>query len=120
RPRPAIPLTDRTPPLHSQPKELRRALTLWWRRLMPDYTHSRFPVMSRRGVLASGTAASAFFFSSGALAQGRGQSRSYEPARRLANVDHAVVYRSDTEMVGWPHIMGYWNIGDGEILQQVT
>jgi hypothetical protein len=71
-------------------------------------------------VLVSGTATSALFFSNAAMAQSGAQSGSFEPARRLSNVDHAVVYRSDTEMVGWPHIMGYWNIGDGEILQQVT
>jgi hypothetical protein len=23
-------------------------------------------------------------------------------------------------MVGWPHTMGYWNMGNGELLQQVT
>jgi len=46
--------------------------------------------------------------------------RTYAAPRRLSNVDHLVVYRRENEMVGWPHTMGYWNMGGGELLQQVT
>jgi len=46
--------------------------------------------------------------------------RNYAAPRRLGNVDHLVVYRRENEMVGWPHTMGYWNMGGGELLQQVT
>ena len=77
--------------------------------------------ISRRAALVAGSAASTALFATTALAQGTiGLVRSYSPPRRLANVDHAVVYRREDEMAGWPHVMGYWNFGDGELLQQVT
>ncbi len=31
-----------------------------------------------------------------------------------------VVYRRENEFAGWPHTMGWWNLGNGELLQQVT
>jgi hypothetical protein len=46
--------------------------------------------------------------------------RSFAAPRRISNVDHQVVYRRENEFAGWPHTMGFWNMGDGEILQNVT
>src|SRR5690606_40481578 len=76
--------------------------------------------ISRRSALTGGSAFTTLLMASPVLAQASGVVRSYEPARRLANVDHAVVYRREDEMAGWPHTMGYWDFGDGELLQQVT
>lgn len=74
---------------------------------------------SRRSALMGGGAASLFMFASAARA-GSGPVRIFAPPRRVANVDHKVVYRRENEFVGWPHTMGYWNLGNGELLQQVT
>jgi hypothetical protein len=49
-----------------------------------------------------------------------GPIRTYQPEMRLRDVDHVVVYRREDEMVGWPHVMGFWNLGGGELLQQVS
>ncbi len=87
---------------------------------MIDRSGAQLAPMTRRRALVGGTAASTLLLASGARAQPSGRVRSYEPARYLTDVDHAVVYRRNTEMVGWPHVMGFWNMGDGEILQQVT
>lgn len=76
--------------------------------------------ISRRSALTGGSAFTTLLMASPVLAQASGVVRSYEPARRLTNVDHAVVYRREDEMAGWPHTMGYWDFGDGELLQQVT
>ena len=73
--------------------------------------------LSRRTIL-SGSAAGLLLLP--AAARSAAVIRRYAAPRQLANVDHAVVYRRETEMVGWPHVMGFWNLGDGEILQQVT
>lgn len=35
-------------------------------------------------------------------------------------MDHAVVYRREDEFCSWPHTMGFWNMGDGELLQNFT
>ncbi len=76
--------------------------------------------LTRRAALMGGSAASMFLFASTAFAgAGAGPITIYAPPRKLTNVDHAVVYRRDTEFAGWPHVMGYWNMGDGEILQQI-
>lgn len=37
--------------------------------------------------------------------------------RQLPGVDHDVVYRREDEFCSWPHTMGFWNMGDGELLQ---
>ena len=87
--------------------------------------------LTRRRVLAAGTVGAGtlgalplgagLLLSTAARAQIRpGPSNAYLPPRRLADVDHAVVYRREDEMADWPHTMGYWNFGDGELLQQVT
>jgi hypothetical protein len=77
--------------------------------------------MSRRGAIMAGGAASTLFMGSLARAQGApGIIRSYAAPRKLTDVDHAVVYQRGDEFSGWPHTMGYWNFGNGEILQQVT
>ncbi len=76
--------------------------------------------ITRRGALMGGSAASLFMFASAASGAPGGPIKLFAPPRRLTNVDHAVVYRRETEMVGWPHTMGYWNLGNGELLQQVT
>lgn len=75
---------------------------------------------TRRNAMKSGVAASLMTYAASVSAQaGGGRIRDYAPPRRLANVDHKVVYRKENEFAGWPHVMGYWNIGDGEILQQI-
>lgn len=72
--------------------------------------------LTRRSAVGGGSALALLL-----PAMARGQTiRSYAAPRRLGNVDHLVVYRRENEMVGWPHVMGYWNMGDGELLQQVT
>lgn len=76
--------------------------------------------ISRRAALRWGSAAGMLLSSSLSQAASASMIRAYAPSRRLTNVDHAVVYRRETEMVGWPHTMGYWNLGNGELLQQVT
>src|SRR5690606_11450871 len=77
--------------------------------------------LTRRTTLAGGLAGGAMLAATAAGAQGSAAViRRYAAPRRLAGVDHAVVYRRENEMVGWPHVMGYWNMGDGELLQQVT
>ncbi|MBN8831925.1 MAG: exo-alpha-sialidase [Sphingomonadales bacterium] len=47
-------------------------------------------------------------------------SRRLAPPRRLANVDHQIVYRREDEFCSWPHTMGFWDMGDGELLQNFT
>lgn len=74
--------------------------------------------LTRRSALAAGSVASLLFCSSVARAAS-GLARFAKP-RQIANVDHLVVYRRENEFVGWPHTMGYWNLGEGELLQQVT
>jgi hypothetical protein len=77
--------------------------------------------LTRRTTLAGGLAGGAMLAATAAGAQGSAAViRRYAAPRRLAGVDHAVVYRRENEMVGWPHVMGFWNMGDGELLQQVT
>jgi hypothetical protein len=77
--------------------------------------------LSRRSMLSSGSAAGLLLLPAAAGAQrSTAIIRRYAAPRQIRNVDHQVVYRRDTEMVGWPHVMGFWNLGDGEILQQVT
>src|SRR5690606_12014268 len=75
---------------------------------------------TRRGALIAGSALTTLLACSSALAQAGGVVRSYAPPRRLNDVDHAIVYRREDEMTGWPHVTGFWNFGDGELLQQVT
>lgn len=76
--------------------------------------------ISRRRALVAGAFASASLWPALARAQATGSIRAYAPELKLRDVDHAVVYRREDEMVGWPHIMGFWNFGNGELLQQVT
>ena len=77
--------------------------------------------VSRRGALMGGSAAGLSMFAlMGSPSWAAGEIKTFVPPRRLANVDHAVVYRRDNEFTGWPHVMGYWNLGNGELLQQVT
>ncbi len=72
--------------------------------------------LTRRSALAGGSALALLV-----PAMARGQLiRRYAAPRRLRDADHMVVYRREKEFVGWPHTMGFWNMGDGEILQQVT
>jgi len=75
---------------------------------------------TRRHALAGGSGLSALLWATALRGQPGGLIRSYLPPRRLSEVDHAVVYRREDEFTGWPHVMGYWNFGDGELLQQVT
>jgi hypothetical protein len=48
---------------------------------------------------------------------GAGLIKSYIAPRQLKNVDHAIVYRRENEFCAWPHISGFWNMRDGELLQ---
>jgi hypothetical protein len=83
-------------------------------------TGSLFP-LSRRGALLGGTAGAGLLVSSLARAQVRpAPNAAFLPPLKLAEVAHAIVYRRENEMTGWPHVMGYWNLGNGELLQQVT
>jgi len=77
--------------------------------------------MSRRAALMGGGAAgSLVLLSPFAHAQGRaGAIETYAAPRRLSGVDHAVVYRREDEFTGWPHTSGFWDFGDGELLQNV-
>ena len=76
--------------------------------------------MSRRAALAGGTAVGGTLFAGLTRAQAPAIVKGYDEPRKLTDVDHQVVYRREDEMVGWPHVMGYWNFGNGEMLQQVT
>lgn len=77
--------------------------------------------LTRRKAMIGGSMAAGLLVSLQARAQSAaGSIRSYAPPRRLTDVDHMVVYRREDEMVGWPHVMGYWDFGNGELLQQVT
>ena len=76
--------------------------------------------ITRRSALIGGSALTTMLMYSTAHAQTDGLVRTYSPPRKLTDVDHAIVYRREDEMTGWPHTMGYWNFGDGELLQQVT
>jgi hypothetical protein len=74
---------------------------------------------TRRSALLGGSAASALLLAATARAQPPGLGAFVAP-RKLTNVDHAVVYRREDEFTGWPHTMGYWDFGNGELLQNVT
>jgi len=74
--------------------------------------------LTRRNALAAGSLGSLLLYSSASRAASTIER--FARPRQVANVDHLVVYRRDNEFVGWPHTMGYWNIGEGELLQQVT
>jgi len=76
--------------------------------------------LTRRAALIGGSATAATLVAAAASAQGPAIVHAYAVPRKLAHVDHAVVYRREDEFTGWPHTMGYWNFGDGELLQQVT
>lgn len=76
--------------------------------------------MTRRGALAGASAGALSLLATTAKGQAPAIIRSYAAARQLPNVESMVVYRREDEFTGWPHVMGYWNFGDGEILQQVT
>jgi hypothetical protein len=73
--------------------------------------------LTRRSALSGGAAFGALLWSSGASAE---LIRRYAPPRAVREVEHLVIYRREDEMVGWPHTMGWWNMGNGELLQQVT
>ena len=74
--------------------------------------------VSRRSAMIGGTAMGGALLSGMAQAQVPASSDAWKSPRKLTDVDHMVVYRREDEMVGWPHVMGYWNFDDGEILQQ--
>ena len=82
--------------------------------------HNRFN-LSRRGALAGMSGAGAAMVGAPVFAQQRPPAGVdwYGQPRKLSDVDHAIVYRREDEFTGWPHVMGFWNFGDGEILQQV-
>lgn len=75
-------------------------------------------IITRRSMLIGSSIAGAFLFASVARAQrGAGLIRAYTPPRRLEKVDHAVVYRRENEFCAWPHTSGFWDLGNGELLQ---
>lgn len=83
---------------------------------MAHQIHSKGTALSldRRSALRGGGAFVALLASSRAIAAIPG---SFHAPVRLNRVDHAIVYRREHEFSGWPHVRGYWNFGDGEILQ---
>jgi hypothetical protein len=73
--------------------------------------------MSRRA-LVGGSAAGMLLLPSIVRAQARsGLIRAYAAPRQLKQVDHAIVYRREDEFCGWPHTSGFWDLGNGELLQ---
>jgi hypothetical protein len=77
--------------------------------------------VTRRSTLLGGSALGGLLLASMAGSRTSAAAiKQFSPPRRIKNVDHMVVYRRENEMVGWPHTMGYWNMGNGELLQQVT
>lgn len=81
---------------------------------------SKLGAVTRRGALLGGAASSALFLASSAGAKAPALIRSYAAPRKIVDVEHAVVYQRGDEFTGWPHVMGYWNLGNGELLQNVT
>ncbi len=80
-------------------------------------TNSGF-ALSRRKALLWGSLAGSLLFAD--LAWGRaGPNLAKFSAlpRKLAGVDHAVVYRREDEFSGWPHTTGFWNLGGGQLIQ---
>ena len=74
--------------------------------------------MTRRNALIGGSAAGMLLLPAIARAQkGAALVRRFAAPRRLAHVDHAVVYRREDEFCGWPHTSGFWDMGKGELLQ---
>ncbi len=73
--------------------------------------------LTRRGLLEAGSAVGLVMASS--MARAAETAGRFVRPRRIADVEHLVLYRRDDEFAGWPHVMGYWNMGDGEILQQI-
>ncbi|MEI9852740.1 MAG: hypothetical protein WDN24_19875 [Sphingomonas sp.] len=71
------------------------------------------------GSLVGGGAAAlgAALLSGAARAQSAAILGGHAAPRRLAAVDHAIVYRREDEFTSWLHTMGFWNMGDGELLQ---
>lgn len=45
--------------------------------------------------------------------------RQFARPRPATDVEHAVVYRRDDEFTSWPHTMGFWETGSGELVQCV-
>ncbi|MEI9852742.1 MAG: sialidase family protein [Sphingomonas sp.] len=39
------------------------------------------------------------------------------PRGSSRHVDNQIVYRREDEFASWPHTMGFWDMGDGELLQ---
>lgn len=79
------------------------------------------PAMTRRNILAAGSATGLLLLP--VLARSQSPvivSKAYSPPRRIANVDHQVVYRREDEFCSWPHTMGFWDMGGGELLQNFT
>ncbi|MBT2188214.1 sialidase family protein [Sphingobium nicotianae] len=76
--------------------------------------------LSRRGALVGGSAAGGLLLATAASAQRSAAIIRRYAAPRQVKADHAVVYRRENEFAGWPHTMGFWNLGDGEIVQYVT
>lgn len=71
--------------------------------------------LTRRGALAGGLLLAAGASARAGAATG---GRFFQP-RRIEDIDHQVVYRREDEFAGWPHTSGFWNFGDGELLQNV-
>ena len=76
--------------------------------------------LTRRGALAGVSAAGTLLLSAPSWAQrSAAVVRAYAPPRRIA-ADHAVVYRREDEFTGWPHTSGFWDMGNGELLQNFS
>ena len=74
--------------------------------------------ISRRKALLGGSVAGSLLFTQMALARtGPNLAKFATAPRQLSNVDHAVVYQRQDEFSGWPHTSGFWDLGDGRLLQ---
>jgi len=90
---------------------------------MPDHEVAEEPGirLTRRNALAGGSMLGALLLPGLARAQGSAAIiKSYAAPRRPTDVDHQTVYRREDEFCSWPHTMGFWNMGDGELLQNFT
>ncbi|MBN8831924.1 MAG: exo-alpha-sialidase [Sphingomonadales bacterium] len=74
-------------------------------------------IITRRTALVGGSALGALLLPGAAQAAGPALIRRYAAPRQIPNVEHGIIYRRENEFSGWAHVRGYWNFGDGELLQ---
>lgn len=82
---------------------------------------SAVPPLTRRDLISSAVLTGVALLPS--VAWGRTSPtiiKAYPEPVRLVDVDHQVVYRREDEFCSWPHTMGFWDMGGGELLQNFT